>query len=51
MAVALLHERILRHRDEPEQLKINAALGMPGAQAALDAHRRESVVGADFEVG
>lgn len=51
MAFALLHERILRHRDDAEQLKINAMLGMPGAQAALDEQRRESVVGADFEVG
>ena len=51
MATALIHERMMRHRDDDEQLKLNAWLGMPGAQAALDENRRESVAGADFEVG
>lgn len=51
MAFPLLHERMMRHRDDGEQLKLNAWLGMPGAQAKLDASRREAVAGLDFEVG
>ena len=38
MALAFLHERLMRHRSDREQLTISAEMGMPGAQEKLDAY-------------
>lgn len=51
LAFGMIYERLMRGRDDGEQLKANALLGMPGAQAQLDARRRESLGAFDVEVG
>jgi hypothetical protein len=51
VAFAMTYERLMRHRDEDEQLKISALMGMPGAQDELDRQRRTTVADLGFEVG
>lgn len=52
LAFGLIYERLMRNRTDAEALKADAALGMPGAQARLDASRREVATAMhDIEVG
>lgn len=51
MGFALIYERLQRHRDDDDRLRIDALLDMPGAKAAYSASRRETVAELDFEVG
>jgi hypothetical protein len=51
MAFGLIHEMLMRGRDEHDQLRINALLGMPGAQEAYDRERADTVVEFGIEVG
>lgn len=51
MAFALVYERITRHRDDDERLRVDALLGMPGAQRELDSRRMETVGAVGIEVG
>jgi len=48
---AMIYERLHRHRDDDERLKIDAMLRMPGAEARYNASRIEAVGGFDVEVG
>lgn len=51
MGFTMVYERLHRHRDEDERLKIDAMLRMPGAEERYDAARREAVGSFDVEVG
>lgn len=51
MGFAMIYERMHRHRDDDERLKIDAMLRMPGAEARYAAARREAAGAFDVEVG
>ena len=51
MACSLIYERLQRHRDDDDRLRIDALLDMPGARAALASHRHTTVSDMDIDVG
>lgn len=51
MGYTLIYERLQRHRDDDERLKIDALMDMPGARARLDESRREAVGAMGLDIG
>jgi hypothetical protein len=51
VAFAMIYERMQRHRDDDERLRIDALIGMPGAQEEFDRRRMDAVGAFGIEVG
>lgn len=50
MAYGMLYERLMRHRDDLEQARVDAILGMPGAAARHVEALAEVLMDAGMEV-